>query len=253
MKRSLYIGILTWATLLWPRLGFSEPADPLFSAGKEAYDHGQYADAVAQYDRLLADGWIAPEVYFNRGNALVRLGRTGEAIASYETARLLRPRDADIAANLRFVRTQAGLPTPPPKISDHVFGVLTRFEWRKAALVGWWWAALALASSWIFPAHARTLRALAGMGALLLAISAGGLLYHELQARHPVVVVTEPGHQALFAPLTNATPHFDAAEGLVVRLQADTGEWLQVTDGKRVGWLPATACRIVRLAHSPAL
>jgi hypothetical protein len=47
---------------------------------------------------------------FNQANAYARAGKPGLAVLNYERAQLLAPNDADIAANLHFVRAKAGLP-----------------------------------------------------------------------------------------------------------------------------------------------
>lgn len=47
---------------------------------------------------------------FNRGNECARAHKTAMAILYYERAQLLAPNNKDIAANLHFVRSRAGLP-----------------------------------------------------------------------------------------------------------------------------------------------
>jgi hypothetical protein len=54
-------------------------------------------------------GYSAASLY-NLANAYARAGKPGFAVLNYERARLLDPTDADIDANLRQVRTAAGIP-----------------------------------------------------------------------------------------------------------------------------------------------
>jgi hypothetical protein len=54
-------------------------------------------------------GYSAAGLY-NLANSYARAGKPGMAILNYERARLLAPNDADIEANLRFVRASAHLP-----------------------------------------------------------------------------------------------------------------------------------------------
>ncbi len=48
----------------------------------------------------------SPSLLFNDGNAEFKAGNLGKAIAAYRQAELLAPRDAELRANLAFVRNQ---------------------------------------------------------------------------------------------------------------------------------------------------
>ena len=61
----------------------------------------------------IATGGYSAAALFNQANACAREGKSGLAILNYERALLLAPNDADIAANLHFVRAKAGLPDAP--------------------------------------------------------------------------------------------------------------------------------------------
>jgi tetratricopeptide (TPR) repeat protein len=60
--------------------------------------------------RYSADG------LYNLGNSYARSGQPGLAVLNYERALLLAPGDADIRANLEYVRASAHVPTEPPGI-----------------------------------------------------------------------------------------------------------------------------------------
>jgi hypothetical protein len=57
--------------------------------------------------RYSADG------LYNLANSYARAGKPGLAVLNYERASLLAPDDADINANLEYVRTSAHVPTEP--------------------------------------------------------------------------------------------------------------------------------------------
>src|SRR5260370_692666 len=57
--------------------------------------------------RYSADG------FYNLANSYARAGKPGLAVLNYERASLLAPDDADINANLEYVRASAGVPTEP--------------------------------------------------------------------------------------------------------------------------------------------
>jgi tetratricopeptide (TPR) repeat protein len=63
--------------------------------GLSYYKAEQYADAIAAFDRLIQ---LTPDyagAYFNKGNALIGMGRYEEAVAAYDQAIRLAPNVAD--------------------------------------------------------------------------------------------------------------------------------------------------------------
>ena len=56
-------------------------------------------------------GSYSAALLFNLGNSYARDGNAGLAVLNYERARLLAPDDPDLRANLRYVRSSAGLPS----------------------------------------------------------------------------------------------------------------------------------------------
>lgn len=227
----------------------ADPENPtaIAEAARAAYDEARFADAVALYDRLLASYPRSPELHFNRGNALARLGRIGEAAAAYERALLLAPRDADARANLKFLRSSARLPQPRVSIVDRIVGVVSASEWRTLAISAWWIGSTLLVAALLMTRAPRAMRAI-GLALIGIALfAAAGWGYWIIRNTHPIAFVVRPGVKALFAPLPNATPHFDAPDGLAVRVLETSGEWVYVRDAAREGWIPRHAVEILRL------
>src|SRR5580700_574317 len=77
-----------------------------FSAANKLYAEGRFLDAAAGYGKILQTGAASPALYFNYGNAEFKSGNLGRAIAALRRAELLAPRDAEVRANLEFVRNQ---------------------------------------------------------------------------------------------------------------------------------------------------
>ena len=77
-----------------------------FSAANKLYAEGKFADAAAGYEKILQTGGQSPALLFNCANAEFKAGHLGKAIAAYRQAELLTPRDAELRANLAFVRNQ---------------------------------------------------------------------------------------------------------------------------------------------------
>ena len=74
--------------------------EEVFAAGNAAYEAGDFDAAVAEYLRLVAQGAVHRDLYYNLGNAYYRSGDLGRAVLYYERALRLTPRDDDVQANV---------------------------------------------------------------------------------------------------------------------------------------------------------
>ena len=78
---------------------------------------------------ILATGAQSPALLFNEANAEFKSGHLGKAIAGYRRAALLAPRDAELRANLAFVRNQVQGATVRENRWQDWFGQLSLNEW----------------------------------------------------------------------------------------------------------------------------
>ena len=85
---------------LSPVPGFSfslfSKEDPRVKAANRAYGAGKYEDALRGYEDALRDHPSAPELQFDRGNALFKMGRQAEAREAYLSA--LAAKDSELKA-----------------------------------------------------------------------------------------------------------------------------------------------------------
>jgi hypothetical protein len=229
------------------------PADPgaLLLEANARYLAGDFDDAAARYAALAAQGLGGATLHLNRGNALLRGGRRGEAIASYLRALREDPADRDAAANLALAR--AGN-------VDRLVGGLPRRS--LAARVGERTpdaaAALALAVPWVLLWLALAARRVAsrrarpwlGAAALALALAsaagAGLLAARDAELRRTAAVVIAPSAPAREAPEAALRPAFDVHEGTEVEVLEVRGEHARVRLGNGLeGWVPAGAIEVV--------
>ncbi|HVA98699.1 MAG TPA: tetratricopeptide repeat protein, partial [Bacteroidia bacterium] len=87
------------------------------------YKAGKYDKAVTFYENILTQGYVAPELYYNLGNAYYKENNFAYAILNYERAQKLAPNDDDIRFNLKMANAH---------ITDKVVPVPTLF------FVQWW-------------------------------------------------------------------------------------------------------------------
>ena len=86
-----------------------QEAETSFSA---AESKDEFARVAGQYDQLLANGFVSGVALYNQGNAWMRAGETGRAIAAWRQAQRYRPRDPYLSANLQSALTSCASKAP---------------------------------------------------------------------------------------------------------------------------------------------
>ncbi len=94
----------------YDRIIVDQPTNPWgpFLRGVFRFDHGNLADAKADYDRALALGLDIAQLFTNRGNVLAKMGDHAGALADYERAIALDPNVAAAYGNRAIVRRTLG-------------------------------------------------------------------------------------------------------------------------------------------------
>jgi len=182
---------------------------------------------------------------FNQGNAAARQGKTGPAILNYERALLLTPNDADIAANLHFVRAKAGLPDAPENwfARSLTFARPNTLAWFGS--FGVVLAGMSLLLVRMHPQRRLTFRSLTVVGALLAATAIGSAITTWPMMKAAVVITGET--PARISPVSDAEPAFQLHSGETVTVRAEhQGFALVQTSAGRSGWVArADLARVV--------
>lgn len=216
-----------------------------FEAATAAYEQGQYAEAEETYRALLDAGVANGALYYNLGNAYVRLDQLGPAIRYYEKARRLRPNDPRVQHNLEQAQRRAGVyPSrlPPRGLQGVVQG------WSPLAL--FLAGGLLLGSGgvvavvWARPGRLDALRhpLVWGpvLGGLLLAFGGMGTSYLQSLDERAVVVADQTSLYAV--PGEEGAPDTTLAEGTLVEVRTRRPEWIEVRLGDGpTGWVAAPA------------
>src|SRR5579864_8879588 len=127
LRRLLCLGLLL--TLCAPGLQ-AQISSSAFDAANKLYAEGKFNEAAGAYEKLLQSGRESEAIYFNLGNALFKANKLGRAIAAYQQAERIAPRDPDVRANLQFARNQVQGPTLLPDKAARWLGKLSLNEWR---------------------------------------------------------------------------------------------------------------------------
>lgn len=235
------------ALLMLPVVLLSQPADESFERGNALFREGNFAEAAAAYETILAQGVASAEVYFNLGNAYYRTGEIGRAILNYERAAGLSPGDPDIEHNLELanLRTLDRLERVP-----EIFLI----SWLRAlaSLLPFSVLVIIVALSWIVFFLALAVMNLAVgitvgswmrwtvLGAIVLLVLFGSLVLVQVLERsgHDEAIVLAKVVTAKASPDSESADAFVIHEGLKMKLGDQVGEWVKITlsDGK-VGWI----------------
>jgi len=213
------------------------PAD--FSAANELYAKGKFAEAATAYEKILQAGSTSPALLFNCGNAEFKAGQLGKAIAAYRQAELIAPRDAELRANLAFVRNQVQGAMLHEYRWQNWIGSLTLNEGTLLATVFLWLLLALLAARQIRPALAPKLRNATQLAVVATIFSTAVLAWQA--ANHlnaAVAVVTSAESTARSGPFDEAQSAFTAHDGAELQVLDRHDDWVQVANGAgKIGWL----------------
>jgi len=210
-----------------------------FSAANKLYAEGKFAEAAVAYDAILKTGGQSPALLFNAGNAEFKAGHLGHAIAAYRQAELLAPRDAELRANLAFVRNQVQGATLRESRWQNWVGSLTLNEGALLTAVFFWALFALLALRQFKPALAPKLQTATRL-AVLLTIFSGAVLALQAANRFnaAVAVVTSADATARSGPFDEAQSVFSARDGAELKVLDRHDDWVQVANNAgKIGWL----------------
>jgi hypothetical protein len=176
------------------------------------------------------------DALYNLGNSYARAGKRGLAVLNYERAALLAPDDADIRANLQFVRASAHIPAPPRS-------GLARIAEATSPAVAAWLGVLGLALVGVgmvagrMTSRFRLARAssiVAGIALVVLTVSSARLQWPRMHAA--VILVNQTPVRVSPVPMGDTV--FVLPEAETVTLTAEHEDFVLVrTGGGRSGWV----------------
>jgi tetratricopeptide (TPR) repeat protein len=238
--------------LLLITAGFSAFADtiPSVSIANEQYRKGEFEKAINSYEKVIASGVEAPEIYYNLGNSYYRSNRIPLAILNYERAKKLKPNDEEINFNLELARS---------RIVDKINALPELFllSWLKKLAHSfscnqWAWISmisflftLCLAGFFLFSARrwVKQLSFWSGLLIFLITIGSFAISQHQKQKiyLHDDAIVVTASVTVRSSPAETGTELFILHEGSKVHIGDSVGDWLEIRipDGNK-GWIRAT-------------
>ena len=218
----------------------------LFSQANAQYAEGNYAEAAAQYEQVIAEQTSA-EAYYNLGNAYFKQGELAQAILAYERALRIEPSYKDAKHNLLFAQS---------RIVDNIEDTQSFFlsNWLKAirnALNQQTWMILSIAlficmligfflfafSQTVWVRKTAFYTSLVALLISLVACINAGSLHHRDTARAEAII-TQGIVNAKSSPDRSGTDLFTVHEGTKVEITETIGDWCCIHVGNYIGWMP---------------
>jgi tetratricopeptide (TPR) repeat protein len=231
--------LISLFTLIFAANLFAADMTPDFAAANKLYAEGKFSDAARAYEKILETGGQSATLLFNDANAEFKSGNLGKAIEGYRRAEQFSPHDAEIRANLAFVRNQVQGSTFPENRWRVWLGQLSINEWTVLAVLGLWVTFILLTAGQIKPTLAAKLRSATWTFAVLT-IFFGAIL--GLQAAghfSQTAVVIAEGAIARSGPFDEAQKAFTLHDGAELPVLDRHENWVQVDAGAgKTGWLP---------------
>ena len=217
----------------------------LFSQANAQYAEGNYAEAAAQYEQVIAEQPSA-EAYYNLGNAYFKQGELAQAILAYERALRIEPSYKDAKHNLLFAQS---------RIVDNIEDTQSFFlsNWLKAirnALNQQTWMILSIAlficmligfflfafSQTVWVRKTAFYTSLVALLISLVACINAGSLHHRDTARAEAII-TQGIVNAKSSPDRSGTDLFTVHEGTKVEITETIGDWCCIHVGNYIGWI----------------
>lgn len=242
--KNLFISLLA---LVFAGNVFAADVAADFSAANKLYAEGKFADAASAYEKILQTGAQSPALLFNDANAEFKAGHLGKAIAAYRRAAQLSPRDAELRANLAFVRNQVPGANGRERFWQNWLGTLTLNEGAVLTAVLFWLTAAVFIARQLRPALVPKLKNATGI-LFALTFFSGTVL--ALQAANhfssATAVVIADNVTARSGPFDDAQIAFTARDGAELSVLDRRDGWVQVTNGAgKTGWLPAKQVEVL--------
>ena len=249
--RTLLLFVLFLTSYLLPLTSYAVTK----AEADSAYVHGQYQQAIRDYEALLKQGASA-ELYYNLGNAYYRTENIPEAVLNYERALLLSPGDRDIRFNLQIARSKTFDKIVPESEMFFVtwyrslVSLMSVDGWARTALIA---LALTIVLLLVYLFSYRIWLRKTGFfgGVVLLLLFVGSNIFAWQQKKDLLnrkgAIIFAPAVTVKSTPAVNGTDLFILHEGTkVVITDGSMRDWkeIRIADGKE-GWIESKHIRVI--------
>jgi len=222
-----------------------------FYTGNVYYERKDYAKALENYRAALDMGIESGNLYYNMGNAYMKMGKTGYAVLFYEKALRLIPQDGDLKSNMVYAKAfSPGSPAAGPlglnlvaAVIKSPFGDLNLNAVAIAAIALYLVSLVMAILFLVTPFLVRRLRILFVLAVFMFLWSGAvfGIRYYEEEVLKKGVVVVKSA-EAKYEPVESSTTYYKVQEGDGVTVLGTREGWRHIrrADGKSA-WVSENA------------
>jgi tetratricopeptide (TPR) repeat protein len=220
----------------------------LFYLANGYYQKHEYQKALDLYLQMISIGYRSGNLYYNLGNTYYKLGQRGMAVFNYEKAQRLIPADADLKANLAYMKDKSDDSKGPwyHEFNHYLSYLATPDQLLVIGSIFFFLLIGLIIYLMLFPQRIRNgenrlkpiwLTGLLVFGIVLIFTAAVAALTIREQYR-PQAVMIRGSAEVRFEPNPGATLYYQLKEGAKVYIAGEKDNWLLIKrpDGKR-GWV----------------
>ncbi len=226
-----------------------DPSKP-FYVGNSYYEKRDYRSALAEYLKVLDQGFESGNLYYNTGNCFFKMGKAGMAILYYEKAKRMIPQDKDLQANLAYAKSLVGgpdfrLPATNP-VSDALKRPFIEFNLNAlaiSALIFYLVVVVILALFITNPFFAKKIWLLLLISFCILTVNLGAfaIRYYDEEMLKRAIIIQKDA-DCKYEPIDKSTTYYKLQEGDEVIVLTTRSGWCQIRrlDGK-TAWVKKEA------------
>lgn len=243
MKKTIFYIVAIMVAIWQPVYGNTDA----IKKANELYAAGNFNEAAIAYENIIAEHGVAPELYYNLGNAYYKMNETGKSVLNYERAIRLRPGYKNAEINLEFAQARVidnVVPTPSFFIKRWLSGLMKLLSSNQ-----WFWiaassflATLAFVLLFVYGVSYFLRRFSFYTASVLGAIVLISLLFSSIRKNqmlhHDSAIIMTGSVTAKSSPDKSGTDLFQLHEGTKVEVKSKLGEWTEIVlSNGNPGWV----------------
>ena len=213
----------------------------------DLYIKGDYSNAAKQYEKILSNKGVAPEIYYNLGNTFYKSNEIGRSILNYERALRLSPSFDDAKFNLELAQLKVVdniVPSPTFFIGrwiQNLIKLMTSNQWLFIS-AGVFILCLVSALLFIFAFSRYTRKISFNFAVVLFGISLFTLVFAGVRKgqmmNHSEAIVMSGVISVKSSPDKSGTDLFQLHEGAKVSILSTLGTWSEIKlSNGGIGWV----------------